>query len=148
MILQLICHILHIAATCTSLGGLFYSRMVLIPNLEYVPAVARENYLDKMIKRFAWIKWTGVIVIAVTGIFQWIDIYPGVIDKTNYLLAFVVKMIGAVGLFSITFLLALPNERLKGMQQHRKFWAGINILCAITILVGAALMRSVRNGQL
>ncbi|QQS28413.1 MAG: hypothetical protein IPM47_16340 [Sphingobacteriales bacterium] len=148
MILQLICHILHIAATCTSLGGLFYSRMVLLPNMKYVPDEARDEYLDIMIKRFGYIKWAGVIVVALTGIVQWLDVYPDVIEKSKYLLAFAFKMIGAAGLFSITFLLALPNERLKGMQRHRAYWSGLNLLCALCILIGAALMRAVRNGQL
>lgn len=146
--IQLAVHILHIAATCTSLGGLFYSRMVLIPNLQYIPETIRESYLNKMIKRFAYIKWSGVITIAITGIIQWLDIYPDVIDKESYILAFMVKMIGALGLFSITFLLALPNERLKGMQNNRAFWSAINIVCAIAILLGAAMMRSVREGSL
>jgi hypothetical protein len=57
-------------------------------------------------------------------------------------------MVGAIGLFSITFLLALPNERLKGMQRSRKFWSGLNIVCGLAILAGAALMRAVRNGEL
>jgi uncharacterized membrane protein len=144
MITQLVIHILHIAATCTSLGGLFYSRMVLLPNLAYVPAGVREAYLKKMINRFAWIKWTGVGVIAVTGIMQWLDVYPGVTDKTGYLVAFAVKMAGATGLFTITFMLAVPDDRFKGMQKRRAFWAGMNIACALTILIGAALMRSVR----
>ena len=146
--LQLICHILHIAATCTSLGGLFYARMVVVPNLQYVPEVARALYLKEMLKRFAYIKWSGVTVVVVTGIVQWLDIYPVVANKTHYLLAFALKMVGALGLFSITFLLALPNERLKNMQQHRAFWAGVNIICGLTILIGAALMRAIRNGQL
>lgn len=147
MIAQLIFHVLHIAATCTSFGGLFYSRMVLVPNLKYVPIASREEYLDRMIRRFAWVKWIGVGVIAITGILQWISIYPAVANKSAYLAAFIVKMIGAFGLFSITFLLALPDERLKGMQKRRAFWAGINLLCALTILVGAGLMRAIRNGQ-
>ena len=146
--LQLICHILHIAATCTSLGGLFYARMVVVPNLHYVPEVARALYMKEMLKRFAYIKWSGVTVVVVTGIVQWLDIYPVVANKTHYLLAFALKMVGALGLFSITFLLALPNERLKNMQQHRAFWAGVNIICDLTILIGAALMRAIRNGQL
>ena len=148
MIFQLICHTLHIAATCTSLGGLFYSRMVLVPNLQYVPEEARELYLNKMIRRYAYIKWVGVTVIVVTGIIQWLDTYPMVKDKDAYLLAFGVKMVAAVGLFLITFLLALPNERLKGMQRHRAFWAGLNIVCGLVILIGAAWMRAVRNGQM
>lgn len=148
MILQLICHTLHIASTCTSLGGLFYARMVLIPNLQYVPEDARENYLNKMIARFAYIKWTGVIVVAVTGIIQWVDIFPSVTNKEGYILAFVVKMIGAVGLFIITFLLAIPDERLIWMRKQRAFWSGLNILCGLTILIGAAMMRAIRHGQL
>jgi uncharacterized membrane protein len=148
MILQLICHILHIAATCTSFGGLFYSRMVLIPNLKYIPEPARGLYLNKTIKRFGYIKWTGVIIVVVTGIIQWFDIYPDVTNKTDYLLAFALKMIGAAGLFSITFLLALPNENLTGMQRNRKFWSGLNLFCALIILIGAALMRAVRSGTI
>jgi uncharacterized membrane protein len=148
MIVQLICHILHIASTCTSLGGLFYSRMVLVPNLKYVPENAREQYLKRMIRRFAYVKWTGVAVVAITGIIQWVDIYPGVTNKSGYILAFAIKMVGAVGLFLITFLLALPNDHLKGMQKNRSFWAALNIVCGLTILIGAAWMRAVRNGEL
>ncbi len=144
--LQLVCHVLHIAATCTSLGGLFYARVVLWPNLIHVPDEARSAYLDRMIRRFAYVKWTGVGVVALTGIVQWVDIWPQVADRESYVQAFLVKMIGAVGLFTITFLLALPNERLRGMQRHRGFWAAVNILCGVLILVGAALMRSARTG--
>jgi len=144
--IQLVVHILHIAATCTSLGGLFYARMVLLPNMQYIPEPVRENYLHKMMRRYGYIKWTGVTVIAITGVVQWLHIYPQVQDKYHYLLAFALKMLGAAGLFFITFLLALPNEKLKGMQRNRAFWAGLNILCGLMILTGAALMRMVRLG--
>ncbi len=146
--LEITFRVLHIAATCTSLGGLAYARFVLLPNLKFLPEPERQNFLDRMIKRYAYIKWTGVSVIAVTGIIQWLDIYPLVSNKGLYIFCFVIKMLGAVGLFSITFLLALPAERLRGMQQNRAFWSGMNILCGILILVGAALMRAVRNGSI
>ena len=145
MIFSIICHILHIASTCTSLGGLVYSRLVLLPNMKYIPEPNRENYLNKMIARFAYIKWTGVMVVAVTGIIQWIEIYPTVINKTSYLFAFALKMIGAVGLFTITFLLSLPDNRVKTMQRNRAFWSGLNIGLGLTILIGAALMRYIRS---
>ena len=61
---------------------------------------------------------------------------------------FGIKMVGAVGLFSITFLLALPVEKLRGMQRHRAFWSALNIVCALTILIGAALMRTVAKRPL
>ena len=143
--ISLAIHILHIVATCTSLGGLFYARMVLLPNLALVPEAAREPYLKAMMRRFAYIKWTGVVVIAVTGIIQWITIYPQVQNKYYYLLAFALKMLGAVGLFTITFLLALPAAQLKRLQRARAFWAGLNILCGLMILTGAALMRAIRQ---
>jgi uncharacterized membrane protein len=140
---MLLCRVLHIAATCTSLGGLFYARMVLLPSLETLPAAERESFLAAAIRRFAYIKWSGVTLVAATGVLQWLWIYPTVTDKRLYTAYFAVKMIGAVGLFGITFLLALPNDRLRGMKARRAFWSGLNIVCGLTILVGAALMRTV-----
>jgi uncharacterized membrane protein len=141
--LLFLCRVLHIAATCTSLGGLFYARMVLWPSLDLLPASERELFLTGAIRRFAYIKWSGVTVVAVTGIIQWLWTYPYVVDQQHYLFYFAIKMVGAVGLFSITFLLAMPAEKLRGMQQQRAFWSALNIVCALTILIGAALMRTV-----
>ncbi len=143
----LICRVLHIAATCTSLGGLFYARMVLWPTLDRLSAAEREVFLSAAIQRFAYIKWTGVILVAVTGVIQWLWTYPYVLEQELYIVYFVIKMIGAIGLFSITFLLALPAERLRGMQHKRAFWSVLNIVCGLTILVGAALMRTVSRVQ-
>ena len=142
MTLHFVFRVLHIAATCTSLGGLFYARMVLWPSLDVLGPAERETFLSTAIRRFAYIKWTGVIVVAVTGIFQWLWTYPHVLNQRLYLIYFAIKMVGAFGLFSITFLLALPAERLSRMQSHRAFWSALNIICGLTILIGAALMRS------
>lgn len=147
MELSLLCRVLHIAATCTSLGGLFYARMVLWPTLDVLPPAEREKFLTSAIRRFAYFKWTGVIVVAVTGVIQWFWNYPYVLDQQRYLVYFGVKMVGAVGLFSITFLLALPAEKLRGMQRYRALWSGLNIVCGLTILIGAALMRTVAKGH-
>jgi len=145
MTASIVCRILHIAATCTSLGGLFYARIVLWPLIPTLPECEREPFLRRAIQRFAWIKWTGVTVVVVSGIIQWFIVWPSVTEPRRYVVYFFVKMLGALGLFSITFLLALPDERLRGMQRHRGFWSILNILCGLTILIGAALMRSVRH---
>jgi|SRR5918911_3355613 uncharacterized membrane protein len=145
--IQLLCRVLHIAATCTSLGGLFYARTVLWPTLELLPEDERETFLKGAIRRFSYIKWAGVTVVAVTGIIQWLYTYPFVLDRRLYVIYFTIKMVGAVGLFSITFLLALPAQKLRGMQEHRAFWSALNIVCGLTILIGAALMRSVAKGE-
>lgn len=148
MNLPLLCRVLHIAATCTSLGGLFYARMVLWPTLDILPDPERQRFLSSAIRRFAYIKWSGVTVVAVTGIIQWMWTYPIVLNQRLYLVYFAIKMGGAIGLFGITFLLALPAERLRGMQTHRAFWSALNIICGLTILVGAALMRSLPKTHL
>ncbi len=143
--MSIISHIVHIAATCTSLGGLFYSRMVLLPNLQYISAHDREVYLSKMIGRFSIIKWSGVIAVTVTGLYQWFDIYPSVENQSAYLAAFALKMLGAFGLFSITFLLALPNQKLDKMRFKRSFWSALNIVCGVVIIAGAVLMKLIRT---
>lgn len=121
--------------------------MVLWPTLETLPTTEREHFLSDAIKRFAYIKWTGVTVVAITGVIQWIWTYPFVLDQNLYIFYFSIKMLGAVGLFSITFLLALPADKLRGMQRRRAFWSGLNIVCGLTILIGAALMRTVTKVQ-
>jgi len=140
--LPVVCRVLHIAATCTSLGGLFYARAVLLPTVSGLPSERREEILNEAIRRFAAIKWTGVTVVATTGLIQWLNTYPRVVDQGQYVVFFGIKMVGAVGLFSITFLLALPSERLRGMQRSRGLWSGINVVCGLLILLGAALMHS------
>jgi uncharacterized membrane protein len=142
MNLLLINRVLHIAATCTSLGGLFYARMVLLPSLQVLAEPARGVFLAQVIRRFAYIKWTGVTVVAVTGVIQWTQVYPHVSQQRLYVFYFMIKMLGALGLFSITFLLALPSNALRGMQARRAFWSAVNIVCGLTILIGAALMRT------
>lgn len=141
--LMLACRVLHIAATCTSLGGLFYARMVLWPTLPLLPEPQRDSFLAASIRRYAYIKWSGVTVVALTGVVQWFYIWPYVTNRGLYAAYFAVKMAGAVGLFTITALLALPAPRLEGMRERRAFWSALNILCGLTILVGAALMRTV-----
>ena len=140
---EIVWRVLHIAATCTSLGGLLYARAVLWPSLAQLPDAERERFLAAAVRRFAYIKWAGVAIVAATGVVQWLSVYPSVVDKRLYLFYFALKMAGAVGLFCITFLLALPADRLRGMQRRRAFWSGLNVVCGLTILVGAALMRSV-----
>jgi uncharacterized membrane protein len=142
MNLLLINRVLHIAATCTSLGGLFYARMVLLPSLQVLAEPERGVFLAQVIRRFAYIKWTGVTVVAGTGVIQWTQVYPHVSQQRLYVFYFMIKMLGALGLFSITFLLALPTDALRGMQARRAFWSAVNIVCGLTILIGAALMRT------
>jgi hypothetical protein len=133
--------VLHIAAACTSLGGLVYARAVLWPALARLPVAQRNEFLAVVIRRFAWIKWIGVGVVAITGLMQWFVVWPHVATPRAYAASFVLKMCGAVGLGTITFLLALPAEGLRSMRRRRGLWAAVNIACGLAILVGAALMR-------
>jgi hypothetical protein len=135
--------VLHIAAACTSLGGLVYARAVLWPALARLPAVERDGFLAAVMRRLAWIKWTGVAVVAATGVVQWFAVWPHVTAPAAYAASFALKMVGAVGLGAITFLLALPSDRLRPMQRRRGWWSAINIACGLTILLGAALMHAV-----
>ena len=138
-----LCRVLHLAATCTSLGGLFYARAVLWPNLARLPEAERGAFLEAMIRRFAYIKWAGIAVLATTGVIQWLIEWPSILERRLYIAWFALKMVGAAGLLTITSMLALPASRLDGMRRSRAFWTSLNIGCGALILIGAALMRSV-----
>lgn len=146
MIVSIIINTLHIAAACVSLGSLAYARLVVLPNMKYISETEREIYLSKMIKQFAYIKWAAIIVLVLSGILQWFVSYPYVIQKNQYLLAFSFKMLGAVGLLCITFLLSLPKQTKDIMQHRRKFWTGIGLFFSLIILLGVAWMRQISKG--
>ncbi|HEX2731589.1 MAG TPA: hypothetical protein VHM70_08295 [Polyangiaceae bacterium] len=138
-------HTLHLAATCTSLGGLAYARLVLSPNLKALPEAERAPFLKAMLRRYAYIKWSGVLTVAITGCVQWLNVFPTVADRSAYLLAFAVKMVGAVGLFGVTAALALSDLGVGKLNERRALWSGVNIAFGLLILAGAAAMRSIRS---
>jgi hypothetical protein len=137
------CRVLHVAAACTSFGGLLYARAVLWPALRQLPHQARGPFLAAVVRRFAWIKWVGVAVVAVTGIAQWHWVYPTVTHPAPYVGWFAFKMAGGVGLFVTTLALALPLRALEPLRKARAFWSGLNLLFAGMILTGGALMHYV-----
>jgi len=142
-LLLIACRVLHIASTCTSLGGLFYARMVLWPALPQLAPAERDGFLRSVVRRYAYIKWSGVTIVAATGVIQWMMTWPHVSNRPLYVGFFAVKMLGAVGLFVITALLAIPVDASDRMRERRAFWSGLNIACGLLILIGAALMRTV-----
>jgi uncharacterized membrane protein len=147
--LGLICaRVLHLAATCTSLGGLVYARAVVLPTVGALPPDARATFLARAIRRYGYIKWTGVAVVAATGVVGWAHNFPLVPARLRaaYAAAFALKMMGAAGLFAITAQLALPLGAFRGMRERRAFWSAVNVGCGLVILIGAALMRAVRQG--
>lgn len=134
------CRVLHIAAACSSFGGLLYARAVFWPSLRVVPVEVRGPLLDSALRRFGVIKWTGVAVVAVTGAVQWWAAYPGVADVRAYVASFVLKMAGAVALLLTTASLAIPGEALAPMRRRRGLWSAMNLMFAGVILTGATLM--------
>jgi hypothetical protein len=82
-----------------------------------------------------------------TGLLSLWQVWPTLGDRTWYLAAFCLKMLGALGLLLITAQLALPVPVFQGMRTRRGLWSAINIGCAAVILIGAALMRAARLGQ-
>lgn len=135
-----VCRVLHIAAACSSFGGLLYARAVLWPALRGLPGGSRESFTATAMRRFAPIKWAGVAIVAVTGVAQWAMLAPSVHHRDAYAGWFALKMAGALGLFVTTLLLALPIRGLSRMHDRRGLWSGLNLVFALVILGGAALM--------
>ena len=67
--------------------------MVLLPSLQVLAEPERAVFLAQVIRRFAYIKWTGVTVVAVTGVIQWTQVYPHVSHQQLYVFYFMIKAI-------------------------------------------------------
>jgi putative copper export protein len=96
MIPLVVCRVLHVAAACSSFGGLLYARVIVWPALRRLPPATREPFLASVMRRFSPVKWAGVAVVLLTGIVQWELVRPAVHHPDAYLGWFVLKMAGAV----------------------------------------------------
>jgi hypothetical protein len=119
---------------------LLYARAVFWPSLRHVPAAYRAPLLESALRRFGVINWTGVAIVAVTGIAQWRAEYSTVAHARAYVASVALKMAAAFALVVTTSLMALPVEALAPIRRRRGFWSAANLLFAALILTGAALM--------
>jgi len=132
---------LHLGGVIVGVGGVAFARFVLIPTAAALAPEQRGPFMAKAGGRFNPILWTAIGVILVSGLYNMVSsLQAGV--NTRYQAVLGVKVLLALMLFTIAFLITLPFPSLAGMQKQRPRWLLVNLtLATIIVLLSAALRR-------
>jgi uncharacterized membrane protein len=126
---------LHIASMAFAFGGALYARLVSAPALEALPADARASAGDAAAERLRpWIL-AAVFGLLVSGLYNLMTkrAYPD-----NYLLWFALKMLLALHIFAVSFLLTKPGV---DAAKRTRWLTGI-VFSGLVVLLISAYLRS------
>ncbi len=132
---------LHLGGVIVGVGGVAFARFVLIPTAAALPPEQRAPFMARIGARFNRILWTAIGVILVSGLYNMLSSLQAGVDA-RYQVVLGVKVLLALILFAIAFLITLPFPALAGIQKQRPCWLLVNLtLATIIVLLSAALRR-------
>lgn len=132
---------LHLGGVIIGVGGVAFARFVLIPTAAALPPEQRAPFMARIGARFNPILWTAIGVILVSGLYNMLSSLQAGVDA-RYQAVLGLKVLLALVLFSIAFLITLPFPALAGMQKQRPRWLLVNLaLATLIVLLSAALRR-------
>ncbi|HEU5393403.1 MAG TPA: CopD family protein [Candidatus Methylomirabilis sp.] len=132
---------LHLGGAIVGVGGVAFARFVLIPAAGALPPEQRGPFMAKIAARFNPILWTAIGVILMSGLYNMLSSLQAGVD-IRYQAILGLKVLLALVLFTIAFLITLPFPALAGMQKRRPRWLLVNLaLAALIVLLSAALRR-------
>lgn len=132
---------LHLGGVIIGVGGVAFARFVLIPTAAALPPEQRAPFMARIGARFNPILWTAIGVILVSGLYNMLSSLQAGVDA-RYQAVLGLKVLLALVLFAIAFLITLPFPALAGMQKQRPRWLLVNLaLATLIVLLSAALRR-------
>ena len=132
---------LHLAAAVTGVGGVIYARVVVVPSLADLPAESRTRLLAQLVARFRPLSFTVIGVLLVTGLF---NLLTHISEKPpQYHMVLGVKLLLALHVFTVSFLLAIPPGVNPGRDARRpQLLMGAAISGIVILLLSAYLRRT------
>ncbi len=135
---------LHVAAAVLAIGGVACIRFVVIPALEEVEESARTTFMESINIRFRQVIGISLALLLITGLYNvGMAAVAGQLASPAYLYPMIVKIVLALVVFKIAFMLIIPGPAFSGIKANRKLWLMVNfVLGMIVILIAAYLHRS------
>jgi uncharacterized membrane protein len=123
----------HILTVITVLGGLIYARLVESPALELLPLERRADVAGAINNRFRpWLRF-ALFALVLSGLYNLVtkvNLPPG------YHLWFGVKMLFALHIITVSFLLSKPSVK---QERRNRMMSGVVISGVIVVLISAYL---------
>jgi hypothetical protein len=138
--LYTIFHWLHLMAAIAGLGGTIFLRIVVLPTLVRMGDETRLIFQEKAHGKVMVVILHSFGLLLITGFVNMIRAFQSH-PTSLYMTLFLVKVLLALGLFSIGLMLVLPSEALKEFQARRPFWLTVNIFLGLAIVFLSAWIR-------
>ena len=133
---------LHILAAITAVGGTIFSRLVVVPALDPLPADERSGLHAAMRARWSKIVAGAIGFLLVSGL------YNVGVAMTYYTLprwynvVFGIKFLLAMAIFTIASFLAGKTSVAEQMRQNLRFWLNLNIVLAVAVICLSGVLRT------
>jgi uncharacterized membrane protein len=137
---MLLSRILHILGAIILVGGTFYLRAVIVPNV-----VSTDTDTDRQFggRRAAWAMWVGIatLLLLVTGLANYMYIIKSHERlASSYHMIAGLKMLSGIALFLLAALIAGRTPAAETLRQRMRFWLNVALLLGIvTIALGGVL---------
>lgn len=129
-------------AAIVAVGGVAFVRLVLLPAVEDLPEDQRSSLVGSVVGRFRKILWISIGLLLLTGLYNvGIAAVAGQLASMGYLYGLIAKIVLALIVFKIAFMLTVPGDAFAGVKAKRKGWLMVNLLLGTLIVLIAAYLR-------
>ena len=133
---------LHVVAAVLAVGGVACVRFAILPAIEELDEGAREELLEVIQTRFRQIIVISMGLLLVTGLYNvGVAAAAGTLTTPAYLHPVIVKIVLALIVFKIAFMLMIPGPAFSGVKANRKKWLTINFVLGLVVILIAAYLR-------
>ena len=134
---------LHVVAAVVAVGGVACIRFVVIPSAEALDDASKQTFMEGVHTRFRRIVGISIGLLLITGLYNvGVVAMAGHLTEHGYLYPIIGKIVLALVVFKIAFMLMMPGPAFAGVKAKRKGWLMVNfILGAIVILIASYLRR-------
>ena len=134
---------LHLLSAIVAIGGSFFLRFVLLPASQSLDGAQRQQLTDGVMKRFRPILWVSITVLFFTGLYNagMVAMRGGLVAAPAYLQLLLIKILLALVIFGIAFLLTAPGDIFSSLKTRRKQLLTVNVVLAVIVVFLSAYLR-------
>jgi uncharacterized membrane protein len=132
---------LHVAAAVLAVGGVACMRLVVIPAAESLDEASRETFMEGVHGRFRQLISLSIGMLLISGLYN-VGVVAAAGQLTGpYLYPIIAKIVLALVVFKIAFMLLIPGPAFSGVKAKRKMWLMINLVLGLVVILIAAYLR-------
>lgn len=141
-LLSIIVQWLHLVAAVLAVGGVACIRFVVLPSIEQLDDAARERFMESVHNKFRKIIGLSMVLLLITGLYNvGIAASAGHLTASAYLYPVIVKIVLALIMFKIAFMLIIPGPAFSGVKAKRKMWLYVNFVLGLVVILIAGYLR-------